>query len=179
MTEEKIENLVGALALALADDILNTAQRHIALSSPAAAITLISHAPGMTIDELSRALGLSHPGTVRLVDRLVRDRLMLRSRSEHDGRAVALTLTPDGEEVCQRVLSSRQNALNHALAGLDRSDRDTLSRLAETMLRSIVKDADHAAVICRLCDPSICSECPVEAELTVRLTSNSNYSSEQ
>lgn len=168
MTEAKIENLVGALALALADDLLRAAQNHVNLSAPAAAIALVSHAPGMTIDELSRALGLSHPGAVRLVDRLEQGGLLIRSRSADDGRAIALSLTQSGVDVCRRILESRQNTLSHALATLSQPDRETLGRLAETMLRGLVTGADHAAQVCRLCDPHACRECPVEAELIAR-----------
>lgn len=168
MTQEKIENVVGALSLALADDLRQVAQRHAPTSSPAAAIALVGHMPGMTINQLSGALSLSHPGAVRLVDRLVRDSLIERGRSVTDGRAVALTLTSTGNDMCQRILASRQNALARALASLDADDRETLGRLAEAMLRGILRDEEHAIEVCRLCDPSICANCPVEAEMIGR-----------
>jgi DNA-binding MarR family transcriptional regulator len=168
MTEAKIENVVGALALALADDLVRATQNHIPVSAPAAALTLVSHASGMTIEELSRALGLSHPGAVRLVDRLVLSGLLIRKQSVKDGRAVALTLTPAGEHMVRRILTTRQETLAHALAKLSPSDRETFGRLAEGMLRGMVKDADHAAEICRLCDPAACPICPVEGELLAR-----------
>lgn len=168
MTEEKTWNVVGALSLALADDLLRAAQEHAPLSGPAAAVALVSHAPGMTIDKLSRALGLSHPGAVRLVDRLVQDDLLKRGRSANDGRAAALTLTRSGRTMCRRILSSRRNALARALEILNPADRKTLARIAETMLRGMLKDVDHAFEVCRLCDPSACSECPVEAEIIHR-----------
>ena len=168
MTKEKVENIVGALSLALADDLLRATQSHAPASAPSAAIALVGHAPGMTINQLSRALSLSHPGAVRLVDRLVRDNLLNRSRSESDGRAVALTLTQTGEAMCLHILSSRQSALAHALASLCPSDRETLGRLAETVLRGMLRGEDHAFEVCRLCDPSVCIECPVEAEIINR-----------
>jgi DNA-binding MarR family transcriptional regulator len=168
MSEEKIKNLFGALSLAIADDLLREAQHHVPLSAPASAITLIGHAPGMTIDQLSRVLGLSHPGTVRLVDRLVREKLLNRERSATDGRAVALTLSPTGEAMCQKILASRQSALARALAMLSPTERSILGRLSETMLQGIVKGETHALEICRLCDPSVCSECPIEGAITPR-----------
>lgn len=168
MTEEKVENVVGALALALADDLVRAAQRHAPSSAPAAAISLLGHAPGLTIRQVSRVLGLSHPGAVRLVDRLVGDDLVRRDRSADDGRAVALTLTPNGEAVCRQVLASRRGALARALSSLDAAERQTLGRMAEAMLRGLVGGEDHALRVCRLCDPGVCRECPVEAEMTAR-----------
>jgi DNA-binding MarR family transcriptional regulator len=170
MNDHKVENVVGALALALSDDVLRAAQRHAPEAAPAAAIALIGHAPGMTIELLRRALGLSHPGAVRLVDRLERDDLVARGRSEYDGRAVSLTLTPTGEASCRAILSSRQGALARALASLTPADRKILGRITETMLRSVLRGVDHAFEMCRLCDPAVCTDCPVVAELTVRGT---------
>ena len=168
MSKKKIENVVGALALAISDDLLRAAQSRAPETAPAAAIALISHVPGMTIEQLRRALRLSHPGTVRLVDRLERDGFVARGQSERDGRAVALTLSPKGAAACRAILSSRQNALARALATLNPSDRKTLGRIAEIMLRAVLEDMDHALEICRLCDPAVCTDCPVVEELTAR-----------
>ncbi|MFK8182393.1 MAG: MarR family winged helix-turn-helix transcriptional regulator [Phormidesmis sp.] len=166
--KKKIENIVGALSLALSDDLLQAAQNHAPTSAPAAAISLVGHMPGMTINHLRSALGLSHPGTVRLVDRLVRDDLVKRDRSTTDGRAVALTLTVSGEAMCQHILASRQNTLARALASLSHDERETLGKLAETMLQNILRDEAHAIQTCRLCDPVVCTNCPVEAEIVSR-----------
>ena len=165
VVEERVENLVGALSLAVADDLLRAAQDRVPLPAPAAAISLVGHAPGMSIEQLSRATGLSHPGAVRLVDRLVRGGLLDRGRSAIDGRAVALALTPAGEDLSRRILSSRRGVLSRALAGLGPADREAFGRIAETMLRAMIGGEDDAMEVCRLCDPSVCDDCPVEAEL--------------
>ena len=168
MTNKKVENIVGALSLALSDDLLQAAQSYAPASAPAAAIALVSHMPGMSINHLRSALGLSHPGAVRLVDRLVRDNLVQRSRSESDGRAIALTLTEAGDAMCQSILSARQNAIARALASLNTTEREMLGRLAETMLRGILKGEEHAIEVCRLCNPAVCTNCPVESEIVSR-----------
>jgi DNA-binding MarR family transcriptional regulator len=170
MTETKVANVVGALSLALADNLLGAAQNHGPRSAPAAAIALVRHVPGMTIEQLRHALGLSHPGAVRLVDRLVEESLVYRDRSDHDGRAVALRVTPRGETMVQHLLEARQNALTRALAGLSVADRQVLGHLAETMLRGMLQGVDHAFAVCRLCDPAICHDCPVDDEIGVRIT---------
>ncbi|PZD73952.1 hypothetical protein C1752_01633 [Acaryochloris thomasi RCC1774] len=170
MTKEKIENVFGALSLALADDLLQVTQNHVPSSSPAAAISLVGHMPGMSINQLCGALRLSHSGAVRLVDRLVRHDLLCRGQSATDGRTISLTLTQAGKVKCQQILSSRQNLLACALDSLNPSERETLGRLAEKMLRNILKGEEHAYKICRLCDPFICTDCPVENEIMERET---------
>jgi MarR family transcriptional regulator, negative regulator of the multidrug operon emrRAB len=60
-----------------------------------AAIIVLGYAPGLSVEILRKVLGLSHPRTVRLIDRLEADGLAER-REAIDGRAVALHLTPKG-----------------------------------------------------------------------------------
>jgi len=169
MSGPKIENVAGALALALSDELLRAAQDQAPeAGSAAAALALLGHAPGLPIETLRRALGLSHPGAVRLVDRLQADGLVARGVSERDRRAVALVLTPKGQETCTAILAARQGTLSRALAALSEEEREVFGRLAEKMLRAALRGEDHAYAVCRLCDPAACTDCPVEAELDAR-----------
>ncbi len=158
--------MVGALALALSDAVLQGAQDEAPEPGPAAAaITLLGHEPGMTIERLRRALRLSHPGAVRLIDRLVAEGVVERRPSERDRRAVALYLTGGGERNCAAILAVRQQRIAHALAALEPAERETLGRLTGKLLKSLVHDLDQAYSVCRLCDPGVCTDCPVAAAL--------------
>ena len=163
--KRKNENVIGAMALALSDAVIADARRQVPQSINATGITLIGHEPGISIVELSKGLALSHPGTVRLVDRMVAGGFVIRSRSQEDGRTVALTLTPAGEAQEQAVLSSRCLSLEHALSHLSEVEVTMLSQISEKLLHSMVTDDDSALRICRLCDSDACIGCPVEAKL--------------
>ncbi|WGF89104.1 MarR family winged helix-turn-helix transcriptional regulator [Marinivivus vitaminiproducens] len=169
MTEGKIENVVGAMALALADAVLHDAQDHAPEPGlAAAAIVLLGHDPGMTIERLRRALLLSHPGAVRLVDRLVAEGAVVRQPRPDDRRAVALRLTEAGDRSSALILDARRTRLARALAALEPGERRTLGRLAEKLLASFIRDVDHAYATCRLCDSASCPDCPVDAALSAR-----------
>jgi MarR family transcriptional regulator, negative regulator of the multidrug operon emrRAB len=89
MSLARTANLLGAIALSLADDILETAERHVAHGGcTPAALCVIGHELGLSTDFPARVLRMSHPGTVRLVDRLEADGLIQR-RPNKDGRTVA------------------------------------------------------------------------------------------
>lgn len=166
---DRSQNVVGALALGLADAMLRDAQAQAPEAGPAAAaLALLGHDPGMPIERLRRALGLSHPGAVRLVDRLAEDGLVIREPSALDRRAVALRLTPAGETASHAVIASRDGALTRALAVLSETERATFGHLAEKVLRGFLADLDHAYAVCRLCDYVACTNCPVEDELERR-----------
>lgn len=165
----KLENIVGALALALSDVLVREAQAEAPEPGPAAAaITLVGHEPGLTIEHLRRALGLSHPGAVRLVDRLAADGLVRRLPSERDRRAVALHLTEAGASSAQAIRHARRGSLAAALRTLTAAERKSLAGVAEKLLRGLVRTEDDARATCRLCDYDACEECPVDAELCAR-----------
>ncbi|MCG8349814.1 MAG: MarR family transcriptional regulator [Chloroflexales bacterium] len=164
MDTTRTSNLLGALALALADEVQQvTAQDTGHGATAPAALVSIGTYPGQTIDQLSGVLRLSHSGTVRLVDRLARDGLVER-RAGTDGRTVALYLTTTGERAMHTLLAGRQHVLERALQGLTEAEQTQFTVLLEKALTNIVTSRSHADYICRLCDETVCPEaqCPVE-----------------
>ncbi|WP_066652213.1 MarR family winged helix-turn-helix transcriptional regulator, partial [Sphingomonas sp. CCH10-B3] len=118
---------------------------------------------GLSIDELGRVLGLSHAGTVRLVDRLVAAGFAVRSKALRDRRAVALMLTEAGETRLSAILQRRNETLSEILSHVSNADRLVLERIAETILAQMSDDAVSALTICRLCDERRCYNCPMDA----------------
>jgi DNA-binding MarR family transcriptional regulator len=162
--EFRLANLVGALAIAVADDLTGLAQRTAGLAGrgPPALVSILS-VPGETITELRDALGLTHSGAVRLVDRLAADGLVRREPAA-DGRTVALALTSAGREAAHRVLAEREARLAGLLRGLAPASRSALERAAEAVLHELTGERSDALRICRLCDAHTCGHpetCPV------------------
>jgi MarR family transcriptional regulator, negative regulator of the multidrug operon emrRAB len=157
-------NVVGALALAIADRIhdATSTTSGVGASGPAALAALHGMAEGTTIDGLRRVVGLTHSGGVRLVDRLVAAGLVER-RVGADQRSVALRLTPAGRRAARRVLDQRAAAVESALAGLPAGDREALARIASSLLPGLGDER----LICRLCDVEACGRpahlCPMQA----------------
>jgi len=164
-SNNRTENLLGALALALTDEMQAeftrvAGQQHNAV----AAIVSIGIAPGISIDALAKILQLSHSATVRLADRLDGDGLIVRERADKDRRSVSLRLTPEGTALRQNALQARSGTLKRALADLSSTDLAALTRLLEALLSALTMDRAAADHTCRLCDEEICPEasCPVE-----------------
>jgi MarR family transcriptional repressor of emrRAB len=160
-------NLLGALVLALGDDLraATEAGAEHGASAPAA-VVLIGSYPGRTIDALRTGLSLSHSGTVRLVDRLAAGGLVRRAAGA-DGRSVSLHLTAAGRASMRALLAERRRALEGALAALSESERRQLERLSEKLLGAMTRSETRADQICRLCDDSVCpaASCPVECAI--------------
>src|SRR5947208_6967587 len=99
-------NLLGALALAvddrMADAVVAAAGHSVTAATALSALDHLRVLEAPSIERLSQALGLTHSGTVRLVDRLEEGGYARRQRGA-DGRSAAVLLTPAGRGAAARV----------------------------------------------------------------------------
>jgi DNA-binding MarR family transcriptional regulator len=161
--EQRDLNVIGAFALALADDFKGAMQDLAdGNESACSALIVVGQESGLSVDRLSKILRLSQPGTVRLVDRLAEAKLVER-KTGSDRRSVALRLTDAGKRQVKSLLVGRQHALSQALRGLDDWERSTLSAIATKVLRSLEHSEVECDRRCRLCDDGACPDatCPM------------------
>lgn len=174
-------NVFGALSLVVADRMNSAVEAVAALgpSAPAALAALHEFLDGGSVTQLSSVLGLSHSGTVRLVDRLAVEGLVERIGAQ-DGRAVSVVLTSSGRRVALRIRQARSKALTSALSALTSDEVDNLVAALDTMLTTItLARADERSAhshdrpqpwLCRLCDFAACGRsegnCPVNNAVT-------------
>jgi len=162
--QSRTANLLGALALALADAQMEASRRATGLGASAcAALVTIGQYPGLTIGGLSHVLGISHSVAVRLVDSLSRAQLLERSAGAEDKRQVALTLSSTGDAQMRVIFDQRHEQAEHAMAGLAPSDQAALAALLAHMLASMTHNRREADHICRYCEEASCPQdiCPV------------------
>ena len=157
MADDRLANVLGAFALALVDGLEVATER-------AALVTLADLLEGRSVDDLRRAVGLSHSGGVRVVDRLVAGGLVERRRGA-DGRSVALHLTPEGRQEAGQERDARLATLRDVLSVLDDRERAQLAVILDKVIGAVVGrrlEARAAGVdppggwLCRLCDPVAC-----------------------
>lgn len=157
-------NLLGVVGLAVADRIRDTARdvlNHV--GETPAALVVIGYDLGPSNEQLRSTLGLSHPGSVRLVERLVADGLVERRQGE-DKRAVALYLTPRGKRLRKKLLQGRLATIQPFLESLSNSEIETLTALLHKMLSTLELSDTERCTFCRLCDDSVCTNCPIPAD---------------
>ncbi|MHB2001377.1 MAG: MarR family winged helix-turn-helix transcriptional regulator [Solirubrobacteraceae bacterium] len=75
---------------------------------------------------LAAALGVAAPTATRMCDRLVRKGLITRRGNERDRRQVLLGLTPRGQELLDRVTSSRRAEITALLREIPRERHASL-----------------------------------------------------
>ena len=166
MADERLANVLGAFALAMSDELEGATARAAGRTGagPAAIVALSDLLAGRSVDDLRRAVGLTHSGGVRVVDRLVGDGLAER-RPGPDGRSVALALTPAGRRLAGKVRNARQQTLQQALDVLDDREQAQLGSLLDKLVGGVVDrrlegrragGTPAGGWLCRLCDPVAC-----------------------
>lgn len=158
---DRTANLLGVVALAVADRIEETARDILnhAGETPAA-LVVIGYGLGPSNDQLRRILGLSHPGSVRLIDRLVADALVER----RDKRAIALYLTEQGASLREKLLKGRLAAIKPFMMTLTETEQGALAALLHKILSAMETTDLERCRLCRLCDDRVCSDCPIPAD---------------
>lgn len=161
---DRTANLLGVVGLAITDRIAATAQDILNRGGETpAALVVIGYGFGPSNDQLRRILGLSHPGSVRLVDRLVADGLVER-HAGRDKRAIALFLTERGAILREKLLKERLGCIKPLLTSLTEAEQGTLASLLHKMLSSLETTDLERCSLCRLCDDSVCTDCPIPAD---------------
>jgi DNA-binding MarR family transcriptional regulator len=160
----RLENLLGALALALTDRLLGAGPASPASASERAAlVTLYAH-PDRMVSWLGQVLGLTSSGVTRLVDRLAAAGWVTRAAGS-DARSRRLTLSAAGREQARAVLRDRAEAMAGAVRGLSEADRAEFERLLGLVVSGLAVDTSEAFRVCRLCDRGACTSggpgCPL------------------
>jgi MarR family transcriptional regulator, negative regulator of the multidrug operon emrRAB len=157
-------NLLAATARLVEDAVEQGLLRELPFgaSAPAALIS-IAHQPGLSIERLRRILGITHSGTVRLLDRLQADELVTRHKT--GGRDVQLTLTARGRRTLRKIETARLSAVQTLIDPLPPDARAQLDSLLSAVLAAQTHTDDDLHRICRLCSFAACQHdraCPVD-----------------
>ncbi|MGF1900182.1 MarR family winged helix-turn-helix transcriptional regulator [Aliivibrio sifiae] len=162
-----LKNLLGAFATTIASNIeMEVADLDGRSLSHEAALVAINNHPNDGIEMLSKVLGLTHSGSVRLVNNLVHDGLVERHRSKIDARAVVLCVTNLGRDRANKILLAREKITSGVLDKLGEREKETIVPILESILSTMTDSVIKARRICRFCDEGACRKkgCPVEAK---------------
>ncbi|MFG2599236.1 MarR family winged helix-turn-helix transcriptional regulator [Streptomyces sp. NPDC048462] len=167
---ERLANVVGATALGLVDRIWQAiAEESVPNGESAAALSVIDHAAGLSIDQLRHVLALSHPATGRLVARLVTEGLVTHAQAACDRRVAVLHLTPEGKRSLSGFRQRRAEVVAQVLGAVATEDLPALQRAMDAMAGALPHNAPSALRVCRLCDQDRCIECPMTSFGTLKV----------
>ncbi len=151
----RIENLLGALALAVTDAAFAPAATGLPRSAQSVLVSVHAY-PGRPVSWVRDLLGLTSSGATRLVDELESAGLLVR-RPGADARSKRVDLTPSGRAVVRDLLRSRDRAIAGLVKPLPPDDRADLERILATLVAGLADDRPGAERVCRMCDRHACA----------------------
>lgn len=89
----------------------------------------LGYRPRQTLSELVAHASVDMSALSRIVDRLVQQGLVRRAKSEHDGRAISLSLTPEGASLTREIAPLAKHYEKVALTRFTAEEIDILRRL--------------------------------------------------
>src|SRR5215212_4398021 len=177
--DARLANLLAVVATGLTDLVTEVAVAELDGTSAAAIVALLDFSPSCSVRTLSAVLGLTHPGAVRVVDRLVQAGYVRRAPGA-DLRSVSVELTATGRTRAQQIRVHRQEAMNTALAGFTDEQREQLAAACALLITNLTNQRlERRAVgarpvggaLCRMCDFDACGRpagrCPAAAAAQV------------
>lgn len=149
-------NLIGAAAIAISDSIQNAAcETTQNTASFPAALVIIERYPKITVDLLAQYLQLSQSGAVRLVERLVNQKLVER-RQGSDRRFVHLQVTQAGKATVEEIQQAKVKAVSNLLEPLTKQEQQQLLNLLSKIAGQYSNTEIVEEYICRFCDINQC-----------------------
>lgn len=106
------------------------------------ALYFISKEEPISQSRLSRLMDVKDSSGGRLLDRMERDGLIHRRRSEKDKRVTYVSLTKRGATLFQELLPYGDNFNNDLIKGIDESDLMIFERVLDKMVNNISKDEE-------------------------------------
>lgn len=96
-------------------------------------LSALSRAPdGMAMSDLSRFLLVSNGNVTGIVDRLVADGLVTRTKRQNDRRTSIARLTPAGRQMFARMAAAHERWVDDLLGGVGESDTRRLSAMLKS-----------------------------------------------
>ena len=113
--------------------------RPVSVAEAHALLELTQQAP-LSQTVLSRRLALEKSTVSRLVVALAGRQWVKRTRSDGDGRALLLNLTPAGRKAASQLADSRRRMFSRLFQGIPSADRTSVLRAVDTLVKVIYEN---------------------------------------
>jgi DNA-binding MarR family transcriptional regulator len=130
--EELLDGLVQVSFTVMALLSRVAAEHDLSLTQLRVLAILRDHEP--TMAALAAHLGLERSSVSGLIDRACKRGLVRRETSEHDGRAVQVSFTPDGDRLAAQITGEVTELLEPMTGRLTKAERTRLDALLRKLL---------------------------------------------
>ena len=119
--------------------------RHYGLTGPqVTAVKMLESLGDLSLSALSERMSAKNSTVTGIVDRMERDGLVQRIRSETDRRVVLIRLTEDGAALAKKIPLESMQIFTAALASLTKDERAQLTKLLLKVTDRVAKEVEAA-----------------------------------
>jgi len=104
-------------------------------------LAILSLFDGSRIGLIAEMSGNEQPQTSRIIDQMVRDRLVERRPASEDSRAVGVWLTAKGRALYARLLPEAHEQVAHLFRNFTRAEKDVLLKFLKRLMRDVRPEA--------------------------------------
>jgi len=144
--KEDIDRIVEAIIYLYTESrrvTKDVARAHGLTGPQVTAIKLLEGVGDLSLSALSERMSAKNSTITGLVDRLERDGLVQRARSESDRRVTVVRLTPEARRLAARIPVTSMEIFASALRSLDEQERDQLRRLLRKLTNRVEQDVER------------------------------------
>jgi DNA-binding MarR family transcriptional regulator len=87
------------------------------------------------VSDLGEGLGISHAAASQMLERLVQQKLILRTEDPQDRRVKQLVLTDKGCRIIQESVRARQGWLDDLVSGLSAGQKEQIAATVEILIK--------------------------------------------
>ncbi len=148
-TKQDVDRIVEAVIYLYTESRRATKEvaRRYGLTGPqVTAIKLLEALGDLSLSALSERMSAKNSTITGIVDRMERDGLVTRERSDADRRVVLIGLTEHGRGLAAEIPVEPMQMFANALRALSREERDDLRRILRKLTDVVARDVENAAV---------------------------------
>ncbi|HSH35925.1 MarR family transcriptional regulator [Schnuerera sp.] len=101
------------------------------------ALQILIYNGELTIGELSQKMALACSTITDLIDRMEKNKLVIRKKDEKDKRVVRIEVLPKGHDIVKKVLDKRVKFLDSKMVGLKEEEKTSLSKGLESLYKAM------------------------------------------
>lgn len=134
--KEDIDRIIEAILYLYSEGrrVTKDVARRYGLTGPQiTAVKLLEGFGDLSLSELSERMSAKNSTITGVVDRMERDGLVSRERSDKDRRVILIKLTEEGRRIAREVPVASMEIFANALRSLSREERNQLRQLLRTL----------------------------------------------
>jgi DNA-binding MarR family transcriptional regulator len=144
--EDSVGFLLGRARAKLAKSLDAALVNHDITHAQGGIVLMLATGKFSTAAELARELYIDSASMTRMIDRLEKRKLIVRSPRDDDRRVINLLLTLDGQELAKQLPAIYAAVLNHNFAGFSAEEIGALRNLLRKFLANEVTVADTETI---------------------------------